>query len=171
MRSERFITSIKDDWYEGKLPENIEIAGSAYIETSYSFLRFRSRRKPGLTVGEGAALYAPVLDVGAEGWIEIGARALISSARLISDTEMIIGEMTMIAWGAVVMDCRRGCGRARPVTIGRNVWIGFEACILPGVTIGEGSVVGARAVVHENLPPFSVAVGNPARVVRQLPAR
>ncbi len=171
MRSERFITSIKNDWYDGRLPENIEVAPTAFVETSYSFLRYRSRRSPGLLVGEGAALYAPVLDVGEGGRIEIGAGALISSARFIADSEMMIGEMTMIAWGALVIDCRRGCGRARPVIIGRNVWIGFEACILPGVTIGEGSVVGARAVVRDNLPPFSVAVGNPARVVRQLPAR
>lgn len=161
-------TAIEGDWYAGLVPQNIAVDPSACIETSYSFLRYRSERNPGLVVGEGAALYAPILDIGPNGRIEIGARALISSARLIADTDMVIGELTMIAWGAILMDCRRGSGRARPITIGRNVWIGFEACILPGVTIGEGSVVGARAVVSEDLPPFSVAVGNPARVVRQL---
>jgi acetyltransferase-like isoleucine patch superfamily enzyme len=159
---------IEDDWYEGVLPFNILVEANAYVETSYSFLRYRSLREIGLIVGDGAALYAPVLDVGAQGRIEIGEGALISSARLIADGEMVIGAMAMIAWGALVMDCHRGRGPVRAVTIGRNAWIGFEACILPGVTIGEGSVVGARAVVSNDVPPFSVAVGNPARVVKKL---
>jgi acetyltransferase-like isoleucine patch superfamily enzyme len=157
-----------DDWFEGTLPSNLEVATTAYIETSYSFVRYRSQQPVGLTVGEGAALYAPVLDIGRAGRLTIGARALISSARLIVDSEVTIGDLTMIAWGALVMDCRRGRESARPVKIGRNVWIGFEACILPGTTIGEGAVIGARAVVEGDVPPFSVAVGNPARVVRQL---
>jgi acetyltransferase-like isoleucine patch superfamily enzyme len=48
------------------------------------------------------------------------------------------------------------------------VWIGFDACMLPGVDIGEGSVIGARSVVSESVEPYSVVVGNPARVVRRL---
>jgi acetyltransferase-like isoleucine patch superfamily enzyme len=54
------------------------------------------------------------------------------------------------------------------VVIEQNVWIGFEACVLPGVTIGEGSIVGARAVVCEDVPPYTVVGGNPARFIRQL---
>jgi acetyltransferase-like isoleucine patch superfamily enzyme len=57
---------------------------------------------------------------------------------------------------------------ARPVRIERNVWIGFDSCVLPGVTIGEGSVVGARSVVAEDVPPYAVVAGNPARVIRRL---
>lgn len=60
----------------------------------------------------------------------------------------------------------QNAGEARPVRIGRNAWIGFEAVILPGVTIGEGAVIGARSVVVEPVPPFTVVAGNPARVVR-----
>jgi acetyltransferase-like isoleucine patch superfamily enzyme len=54
-----------------------------------------------------------------------------------------------------------------PLAIGRNSWVGMGACVLPGVTIGEGCVVGAGSVVADDLPPFTVAVGNPARVVRE----
>ena len=54
---------------------------------------------------------------------------------------------------------------AKPIIIGDNVWIGARATLLPGVTIGEGAVVGACAVVSKDLPPWSIAVGNPARVV------
>jgi len=56
----------------------------------------------------------------------------------------------------------------RPVRIERNVWIGFDSCVLPGVTIGQGSVVGARSVVAEDVPPYAVVAGNPARVIRLL---
>ena len=58
-----------------------------------------------------------------------------------------------------------------PVHIGEDVWIGSEAIILPGVTIGRGAVVGARAVVTRDVPAMSVVVGNPARVVKTLTAK
>jgi acetyltransferase-like isoleucine patch superfamily enzyme len=58
--------------------------------------------------------------------------------------------------------------KPRPVRIGRNVWIGFDACVLPGVTIGEGAVVGARSVVAADVPAYAVVAGNPARVIRRL---
>jgi maltose O-acetyltransferase len=57
---------------------------------------------------------------------------------------------------------------SRPVIIEDNVWIGARVIILPGVTIGKGSTVGAGAVVSKSIPPYSVAVGNPARVVKSL---
>jgi acetyltransferase-like isoleucine patch superfamily enzyme len=57
---------------------------------------------------------------------------------------------------------------AADVTIEDDVWIGDYAVILPGVTIGKGSVVGAHAVVKENVPPNSVVAGQPARVVKTL---
>ncbi|WP_395454167.1 CatB-related O-acetyltransferase (plasmid) [Azospirillum melinis] len=54
-----------------------------------------------------------------------------------------------------------------PVVIGNDVWIGEGASILSGVTVGDGAIIGARAVVSRNVPPYGVAVGNPARVVRK----
>lgn len=54
----------------------------------------------------------------------------------------------------------------KPVVIEDNVWIGARVCILPGVRIGEGSVIGACAVVSKDIPPHSVAVGNPAMIVK-----
>lgn len=57
---------------------------------------------------------------------------------------------------------------AKPIVIGDNVWLGSGAIVLPGVTIGENTVVGAGAVVTRDLPPNVVAVGNPARVVREV---
>jgi maltose O-acetyltransferase len=57
---------------------------------------------------------------------------------------------------------------AKPVTLGRNVWIGGGAILLPGVSIGENAVVGAGSVVTKDVPADCVAVGNPAKVIRRL---
>jgi len=63
---------------------------------------------------------------------------------------------------------RSGLEYARPIRIGDDVWIGGGAIILAGVTIGNGSVIGAGSVVVHDVPPATVVVGNPARVVRAL---
>jgi len=60
---------------------------------------------------------------------------------------------------------------ARPVRIEKGAWIGLGAMVLPGVTVGEGSIVAAGAVVTQNVPPHTCVEGNPAKVVRELPWR
>jgi acetyltransferase-like isoleucine patch superfamily enzyme len=56
----------------------------------------------------------------------------------------------------------------KPVVIGRNVWVGAKATILPGVHIGDNAVIGANAVVTHDIPAYTVAVGIPARVIREI---
>ena len=56
---------------------------------------------------------------------------------------------------------------AKPIVIGDNVWIGESVCILGGVTIGENSIIGAMSLVTKSIPPYSIAVGNPARVIKR----
>lgn len=51
--------------------------------------------------------------------------------------------------------------------VGNDVWIGFEALVMPGVTIGDGAIIAARAVVTADVPDYAIVAGNPARVVRQ----
>ena len=55
-----------------------------------------------------------------------------------------------------------------PIRIGNKCWIGFDAAILKGVSLGEGSIVGARSVVTKNVPPYTVVAGNPAKMIRKL---
>lgn len=55
-----------------------------------------------------------------------------------------------------------------PVKIGKNVWIGSDCTILPGVEIGDGAVIGAGSVVTKNVPANSIAVGSPARIIKQI---
>ena len=56
-----------------------------------------------------------------------------------------------------------------PVHIGKNVWLGRNVCVMPGVTIGDGAIVGANAVVTHDIPAYSVAVGVPAKVIKNYP--
>jgi virginiamycin A acetyltransferase len=51
--------------------------------------------------------------------------------------------------------------------IGNDVWIGYDAMIMPGVTIGDGAIVSSRAVVTGDVPPYAIVGGNPARILRE----
>jgi maltose O-acetyltransferase len=83
-----------------------------------------------------------------------------------------VGDHTTISAGVEVLAhdaaMRRHVGytRIEPVDIGQRVYIGIGAIILPGVTIGDDAVVGAGSVVTKDVPPASVAAGNPARVIK-----
>ena len=63
---------------------------------------------------------------------------------------------------------RRTVESAKPITIGDDCWIGGQVVICPGVTIGSGSVIGAGSVVTKDIPANTLAVGNPAKVIRKL---
>ena len=94
---------------------------------------------------------------------------------LVDDTHIYVGDCTMFAPNVVVATAghpilpelrEKGYQYNAPVHIGRNCWIGAGALIMPGVTIGDNTVVGAGSVVTRDLPANVVAVGNPCRVMR-----
>jgi galactoside O-acetyltransferase len=58
--------------------------------------------------------------------------------------------------------------QSRPIRIEADAWIGMDAVILKGVTVGRGAIVGARSVVTKDVPPWTIVAGNPARVVKEL---
>jgi len=166
--------AIAGDWYPGTVPDNVRVDGTAYVGSSYSFLRCRSERTVAVTIGRGASLCdATSLDIGPRGLVSLGEFALVNGARIYCDAEIEIGDYALVAWDVVLMDAYRAPAlrgeRARPIRLGRNTWVGFGACVLPGVQIGDGSIVAARAVVAADVPPYVVVAGNPARVVRELP--
>ena len=57
-------------------------------------------------------------------------------------------------------------GKIKPIILGDNVWLGTGVVVLPGVTIGEGSVISANSLVSMNIPPFSLAGGNPIKIIK-----
>lgn len=68
---------------------------------------------------------------------------------------------------ATMGDYADECARRGDTVVGPDVWLGLEARVMAGVTIGAGAIIGAQAVVTRDVPPYAVAVGNPARVVRR----
>jgi acetyltransferase-like isoleucine patch superfamily enzyme len=84
--------------------------------------------------------------------------------------ELCIGNYALIGHEVTITDCERigACRTERPITIGDDVWIGMRVIILAGVSIGYGAVVGAGAVVSDDVPPMVIVSGNPARVVRKI---
>jgi maltose O-acetyltransferase len=128
-------------------------------------------------LGEGAEVRPPFwCDYGYH--ITIGARTFINYGAVLLDVAPItIGADVQVgpnvqflsATHPVEAAARRAKWEsAKPITIGDNVWLGGGVIILPGVSIGENTVVGAGAVVTKDLPANVVAVGNPARVSRTL---
>ncbi len=86
-----------------------------------------------------------------------------------------IGEGTNIAPGVGIVSANHDPldnarhAAAPPIRIGKRCWIGMNAVILPGVTLGDNVIVGAGAIVTSSFPAYSVIAGNPARLIRQLP--
>ena len=70
--------------------------------------------------------------------------------------------------GYAVVGLGRTLELAQPISIGDDCWLGGGTIVCPGVSIGAGCVIGAGAVVTKDVPPYSLAVGNPARVIKSL---
>ena len=132
----------------------------------------RARLGPGVRM-------APNVSLRSGERIEIGARAHVgaycslwaggTSGRIILGEDALLGPEVYItasnygtARGEVVMNQPR---EEADVVIGRDVWLGARVIVLPGVTVGDGCVVGAGSVVTRSLPPNAIAVGAPARIV------
>ncbi len=110
---------------------------------------------------------------GREAVLEIGEYSAIGDRTEIHVGDRVtIGSRTLISWDCCIMDRDYHAFDGdveikRPVTIGNHVWIGCNAMILKGVTIGDGAVVAAGAVVTKDVPPRAVLAGNPARVIKE----
>jgi len=122
--------------------------------------------------------------------ISIGKRVFMNGS-LIAAQSIEIGDDVMFSWGVTVVDhnshaisfterandvvnWRDGNKdwnhvKLAPVKISSKVWIGFNAIILKGVTIGEGAIVGAGSVVTKDVPAWTIVAGNPARIIREIP--
>ena len=110
--------------------------------------------------------------------IEIGENFFMNMNCVILDgAKVTFGDNVFVAPGCGFytaghpLDAERrnaGLEYALPIRIGNNVWIGAQVCILPGVTIGDNSVIGAGSVVTKDIPSGVLAAGNPCRVIRPI---
>lgn len=129
-------------------------------------------------IGEQSVIRAPLfvdygkyLTVGARTFINFNLTALDVAAITIGDDVQIGPNVQLLTpTHPLEAEARRDkLEAAKPITIDNNVWLGGGVIVLPGVNIGENTVVGAGSVVTRDLPANVLAVGNPARVIRELP--
>jgi acetyltransferase-like isoleucine patch superfamily enzyme len=154
------------------------------------FWRIRSGKGGHLHIGEQSQVETR-LTIEREGAsLRIGDRTFIGGGEISCASRIDIGDDVMIAWNTTIFDHASHSIRfservndvtewlrgekdwsvvnMAPIRIDNKAWIGFGSILLPGVTIGEGAVVGAGSVVTRDVPPWTVAAGNPARVIREL---
>ncbi|MBI5492385.1 MAG: acyltransferase [Deltaproteobacteria bacterium] len=126
--------------------------------------------------GEGSHIYPNVV-INSPEKVRIGRRVnIVNFVHMWGGGGIEIGDNTIIASHVVITSQThdkyskifRDSNKMAPVIIGRNCWIGSGAIILPGVSIGEGCVIGAQAVVTKDIEPRSVIVGVPARLLEKL---
>lgn len=141
-----------------------------------------SMREGRLRIGPHVLLEPNVwLTAPAPGQIELGSGCFLNIGVMVAAVALVeIGEHCMFANGCFITDADhrfddpekpvpwQGFTSEGPTRIGDNVWCGANVVITGGVTVGRRSVIGANSVVTSDIPPFSIAAGAPARVLRQI---
>ncbi len=185
---------VEGDWWKDPIPANVEFGAGFYCETAQVFRFLKNHSPRAVVIGDHVSCYAGCsFAMGVRGTCSIGDFTLLNGALLMAEERIEIGSHCLISWNVGIADSdfhplppneriidahalapffegrppRPPIGTA-PVIIGDNVWIGMNAVILKGVTIGENSVVAAGAVVTKSIAPNLVVAGNPAVVVKQL---
>ena len=140
--------------------------------------RARMLREMFAVFGENSVIEAPFHANWGGHFVRVGRHVYANfGLTLVDDTAITIGDYTMIgpnvtlatAGHPVLPELReQGLQYNAPIVIGRNCWLGTGVLVMPGVTIGDSTVVGAGSVVTKDLPANVVAVGNPCRVLREI---
>lgn len=148
---------------------------------------FYVRREGNISIGKGFSANAGlVIDVyGKESKLEIGENVIANYRLHIGVCNFVsIGKNTLFGSDCLIMDHSHGSYQGEdssppstppnkrklftnPINIGINCWLGDKVSILPGVSIGDGVVIGAGSIVTKNLPSNTIAVGNPAKVIKK----
>lgn len=152
--------------------ERIELGRGCKIHADASV---DASRSPGVRLGDKVTLNRYAYLQGGDGGVRLGDRVEVNNFSIINGTGGVdIGDDTLIGPGVRIISYQHRYAAhatirsqpvdARPIRIGRDVWIGANAVILAGVSIGDGAVVAAGAVVREDVTPGTVVAGVPARV-------
>ncbi|MGR5066586.1 acyltransferase [Photobacterium sp. DNB22_13_2] len=148
----------------------LQIGEASYIDSSFvpafpsTVTKLTSVKRPGKPAGK----------------IVIGCNVVLQGTAIVAYQEVRIGDDVIFGGMVTIMDCdghdtaRRGDPgeverlEVKPVKIGNAVWVGNQATILKGITIGDNAVIGAHSVVTKDVPANTVVAGNPARVVKKI---
>ena len=132
-------------------------------------------------VGEGCYIESPFDDNFGGHHVHLGNNVYTNfNLTLVDDTHIYIGDCTMIGPNVTIATAghpiepglrSRGLQYNMPVHIGKNCWLGAGVIVMPGVTIGDNTVIGAGSIVTRDIPANVVAVGNPCRVMRPVGER
>ena len=124
-------------------------------------------------LGEGSTVQTPVtvvlpnnVHIGKNVTVMPGSLMMSAGGITIDDDTLVAANVQLISNNHDLQN--RPVITCKPVHICRNVWIGAGSTILPGVTIGENSVIGASSVVTKDIPPNTIAVGSPAKVIKSI---
>ncbi len=184
---------VENDWWPHPIPSNVEFGEGFYCETAQIFRHLRSTKPNAIVIGKHVSCYAGCsFAVGQNGRCTIGDFTLLNGALIMAEDKIDIGSHCLISWNVGIADSdfhplepaqrlidaqalapffkdrpTRPKLKTAPVRIADNVWIGMNAVILKGVTIGENSVVAAGSVVTKSIPPNTVVAGNPAVIVKE----
>lgn len=128
--------------------------------------------------GENSYIQAPYYAMWGGRHVHLGKNVYINfNCTFVDDAQIYIGDGTMIAPNVTIVAAShpvspqlraKGYGCNKPVHIGKNVWIASQVTILPGVCIGDHSIIGAGSVVTKDIPSNVIAFGNPAVVHREI---
>jgi acetyltransferase-like isoleucine patch superfamily enzyme len=171
------------DWWPAPVPDDVELAPTAWLWSTYVFLHHRSRRPTAVRIGAHTGVYAGTcFELGPHGSVDIGAFGTIVAPVFATNGPVTIGDHAFIAHQVHIADrfdalppCEHPDAEpSPPIAMGDTVWIGTRAIILAGAHLGDGAIVAAGAVVDGPVPPYAIVAGNPARIVgwaRPDPAR
>jgi acetyltransferase-like isoleucine patch superfamily enzyme len=175
-------------WDYSTLPDNVQLGTDCFLEERQSFERFRSRRTPGLVIGNRVKAYNwTTFSIEPAGLLEIGDEATLTGAIFWCAHHIVVGRRVSISYNVMIADSdfhpkdlalrrldaeaispggdasARPAFDCRPVIIEDDVQIGIGAIVLKGVRIGAGARVLPGAVVIRSVAPGATVQGNPAR--------
>ena len=151
-----------------------------YNRTPRRLMKERAEMLPKLfaEVGENCFIESPYFANWGGHHVHLGSNVYANAGlKLVDDTHIYIGDCPMLGPNVVIATAghpidpelrSRGLQYNMPVRIGRNCWLGAGVIVMPGVTIGDDTVIGAGSVVTKDIPSGVVAVGNPCRVLRKV---
>ena len=161
---------------------------SIHPTAKVGFRTISARPPSSLIIGEGTIFHGSIAADREGAQVEIGTNTFFGGSRIVTASHVIIGNDVLVSWGCTIVDHGSHSTlweerkddvknyysnikhwdhvKIAPVRICDRAWIGFNSIIMPGVTIGEGAVVGCGSIVTKDVEPYTIVGGSPAKLIR-----